>query len=151
VTFSVEAATTWVIFRLRGAFSHESNHSFDPWPKNFVARGEARQGGDFRGFSLSPDVARTLLWIGFSLQLPYLCSAGVDHALRWFAAPAQALAALSYTLYLIHYPVNLALDHVFAQAPEITAQSFAAMLARITIWPTGICKEWGLLLRNAAS
>ena len=82
---------------------------------------------------VSPDVARTLLCIGVSLQLPYLCSAGVDHALRWFAAPARALAAVSYTLYLIHYPVNLALDHVFTKAPEITAQSLAMFLARITI------------------
>lgn len=42
---------------------------------------------------VSPDVARTLLCIGASLQLPYLCSADVDHALRRFAAPARALAA----------------------------------------------------------
>jgi peptidoglycan/LPS O-acetylase OafA/YrhL len=82
---------------------------------------------------VSPDVARTLLCIGVSLQLPYLCSGGVNHALRWFAAPARALAAVSYTLYLIHYPVNLALDHVFTKASEITAQSLAIFLARITI------------------
>jgi len=82
---------------------------------------------------VSPDVARTLLCIGASLQLPYLCSAGIDHALRWFSAPARALAAVSYTLYLIHYPVNVALDHVFTKAPEITAQSLAIFLARITI------------------
>src|SRR6516164_1185745 len=42
---------------------------------------------------VSPEVSRTLLCIGASLQLPYLCSAGVDHALRRFAAPARALAA----------------------------------------------------------
>jgi peptidoglycan/LPS O-acetylase OafA/YrhL len=82
---------------------------------------------------LSPDVARTLLCIGASLQLPFLCSAGVDRALRWSAAPARALAAFSYTLYLIHYPVNLALDHVFTMATEITAQSLAIFLARVTI------------------
>jgi peptidoglycan/LPS O-acetylase OafA/YrhL len=82
---------------------------------------------------VSPDLARMLLCIGASLQLPYLCSAGVDRALRWFAAPARALAAFSYTLYLIHYPVNLALDHVFTMATEITAQSLAVFIARITI------------------
>jgi len=82
---------------------------------------------------VSPDVARTLLCIGVSLQLPYLCSAGVDHALRWFAAPARALAAVSYSLYLIHYPVNVALDRIFAKTSEITAQSLAMFLARIAI------------------
>jgi peptidoglycan/LPS O-acetylase OafA/YrhL len=82
---------------------------------------------------VSPEVSRTLLCIGASLQLPYLCSAGVDHALHRLAAPARALAAFSYSLYLIHYPVNLALDHVFAKAPEITAQSLTILLARITI------------------
>jgi peptidoglycan/LPS O-acetylase OafA/YrhL len=79
------------------------------------------------------DVARTLLCIGVSLQLPCLCSARLDHALRWIAVPARALAAISYSLYLMHYPVNLALDLVFAKAREITAQSLAMFLARITI------------------
>ena len=41
--------------------------------------------------------------------------------------------ALAYVYFEGHYPVNLALDHVFTKAPEITAQSLAIFLARIAI------------------
>jgi peptidoglycan/LPS O-acetylase OafA/YrhL len=82
---------------------------------------------------LALDVPRKgrLFMLGLALVAAGVAFLQLSVGSRFLAT--RALAAVSYTLYLIHYPVNLALDHVFTKASEITAQSLAIFLARITI------------------
>jgi peptidoglycan/LPS O-acetylase OafA/YrhL len=60
------------------------------------------------------EVSRALLCIGTSLCLPFLCSRRVDALLDFIRRPARALSAVSYTMYLVHYPINATLD-LFSQ------------------------------------
>jgi peptidoglycan/LPS O-acetylase OafA/YrhL len=79
------------------------------------------------------EVSRALLCIGVSVSLPFLCSQYVDRSLEYLRRPASALAAYSYTLYLVHYPVNLSLDKMFPKFGALTWESMWYFGARIAI------------------
>jgi peptidoglycan/LPS O-acetylase OafA/YrhL len=80
------------------------------------------------------EVSRALLCVGTAFALPFLCSARAENFLHGLRRPAKALAAISYTLYLTHYPINVALDLIFPQFGELTWESVGCFGAR-----TGIC------------
>lgn len=80
------------------------------------------------------EVSRALLCVGTAFALPFLCSARVENCFHRLRRPAKSLAAISYTLYLTHYPINSALDVVFPQFTVLTWQSVGCFGARI-----GIC------------
>jgi peptidoglycan/LPS O-acetylase OafA/YrhL len=79
------------------------------------------------------DAAQAFVCLGFSLTLPFLASPTVDRSLANLARPAAAMSAFSYSLYLIHYPINSALDLMFAKNAAINLTSLETLIARLSI------------------
>jgi peptidoglycan/LPS O-acetylase OafA/YrhL len=80
------------------------------------------------------EVSRAFLCVGTGFALPFLCSARVENCFHHLRRPAKFLAAISYTLYLTHYPINSALDVMFPKFTVLTWESVGCFGARI-----GIC------------
>jgi peptidoglycan/LPS O-acetylase OafA/YrhL len=97
---------------------------------------------------VSMEVSRALLCIGISLCLPFLCSLRVDALLDFIRSPARALSAVSYTLYLVHYPVNASLDRLFPKAAAITWEACASFAIRIAICSVAVMCMYFLFERN---
>lgn len=79
------------------------------------------------------EASRALLCIGACLSLPFLCSKSVDTLLGGLRRPARIIAAGSYTLYLVHYPVLSALDTIFPRFAVLNRESLVYFLVRIAI------------------
>lgn len=84
-------------------------------------------------FAIVPGIPRALFCIGIAIALPFLCSETVDRALAPTRFVARPLSAISYTLYLTHYPVVSLLDRVFPKAQSIDFSSLSLFAARIII------------------
>lgn len=67
---------------------------------------------------LPTPMAEALIAIGMCVTLPYLCK--LDHQLAGLRRVAVYLSSLSYTLYLIHYPINEALTWVLPRSPDLS-------------------------------
>ena len=88
----------------------------------------------FVNYSYIPnEVSRAMLCIGASLLLPYLCGKTIDRLLSPLRRAAGVIAAGSYTLYLVHYPVLCALDTIFPKFAVFDWESLTFCLARIVI------------------
>jgi peptidoglycan/LPS O-acetylase OafA/YrhL len=94
------------------------------------------------------ETSRALLCIGASLSLPFLCSGRINALLDFIRGPARALSAVSYTLYLVHYPVNSALDLLIPKGGAITWESSANFGLRIVICSTAAVGMYFLFERN---
>jgi len=79
------------------------------------------------------EASRALLCIGVSLSLPFLCSEAINTLLGAVRGPARIIAAGSYTLYLVHYPVLSALDTILPRSAMLNWESLSYFLARIAI------------------
>jgi peptidoglycan/LPS O-acetylase OafA/YrhL len=80
-----------------------------------------------------PDVAKALICFGVSLALPFLCRPGVNRAIAWLRKPAAFVSGFSYSLYLTHYPVVMALAKVLPQSPAIDLGSMGLFVLRLAI------------------
>lgn len=97
---------------------------------------------------VSQDIAAVILAAGIALAIPYLCSDAVQKKLFSMRHLASALASISYTLYLIHYPVNSVLDHVFAKATTINIMSCSVFALRAAICTAVAYLWWFMFERN---
>jgi peptidoglycan/LPS O-acetylase OafA/YrhL len=79
------------------------------------------------------EASHALICLGVSFSVPFLCSQAVEKALAWLIAPARALAAFSYTLYLTHYPINFAMNTIFPRSTSLTPEALAYFGLRISI------------------
>lgn len=77
--------------------------------------------------------AQALVCMGFSLTLPYLVSSAVNDRLQRWAPVAAALSAFSYSLYLIHDPINNFISAFSVKNTSITVMSAEMFLLRLTI------------------
>lgn len=75
-------------------------------------------------------ISETLVSIGVCLTLPFLCTPKASHALSPIRRPVMCLSRMSYSLYLIHYPLNCALNIWLPRATELSLASFAAFCMR---------------------
>ena len=88
----------------------------------------------FVNVTIIPTVAsKALICAGIAAMLPFLCSERVNQAIAFLKIPAGALGAMSYSLYLFHYPLNGALNKIFPHATEINLISVGYFGARIAI------------------
>jgi peptidoglycan/LPS O-acetylase OafA/YrhL len=76
------------------------------------------------------ETARAVLAIGASLLLPFLCSERVDKAFSRIRKPTRIIAAGSYTLCPVHFPVLIAADAVLPRFTELSGQGLACFAAR---------------------
>ncbi|HVX35953.1 MAG TPA: acyltransferase [Hyphomicrobium sp.] len=75
-------------------------------------------------------ISEMLVSIGVCLALPFLCSSKLSGVLKPICKPVLYLSRMSYSLYLIHYPINCALDIWLPRATELSRASFAAFCVR---------------------
>ena len=84
-------------------------------------------------FALVPQsIAEALICCGFSLCIPYLCNA----KLKWLAAiegPVRLLSHISFSLYLVHYPMNAYLTVLMPKSSQIDLTSVEAFLLKTTV------------------
>jgi peptidoglycan/LPS O-acetylase OafA/YrhL len=80
-----------------------------------------------------PDVSEAMLAMGLCLCLPYLTNMQSDGTPGIVSTIAGLLAGMSYTLYLFHYPILLALDVVLPKADSISISSVSLFSLRIAI------------------
>lgn len=80
---------------------------------------------------VQPAMAETIICLGICLLLPALRTLSVDAFLRRIGPFAAAMAAFSYTLYLIHNPINAALDLAFS-TPRMADLSLTSMVMFLT-------------------
>jgi peptidoglycan/LPS O-acetylase OafA/YrhL len=64
--------------------------------------------------------AEALICIGVSLTIPFLCDSRTNAAISILRRPALYLSSVSYTLYLVHYPLNSALERIFPKASDLS-------------------------------
>jgi peptidoglycan/LPS O-acetylase OafA/YrhL len=85
----------------------------------------------FTSIAMMPiPISELLVSAGICLALPFLCTAPPNASLIPFKKPIQALSRMSYSLYLIHYPLNCALDLWLPKASGLSLLSFAAFFIR---------------------
>jgi len=82
---------------------------------------------------LPPAASETLICAGTALLLPMMCSVEASAALAFFRRPAEYLSKISYTLYLVHYPINTALESVFPKSPDISVAGIVQFAARLLV------------------
>ena len=84
-------------------------------------------------FTLEPGIPHALFCVGTAIMLPFLCSATAERVLAPMRVVARPLSALSYTLYLTHYPVVSLLDRALPKAEWIDVSSASLFVTRILI------------------
>ncbi len=82
---------------------------------------------------LPPAASEALISAGVALLLPSLCSAEVTRTLVPVRRPIEYLSKISYTLYLFHYPLNIALDRVFAKSDDVSFTGVAHFAVRLLV------------------
>lgn len=85
----------------------------------------------FANIAITPMwVSETLVSIGVCLALPFFCTSNASDVLQPIHKLVLGLSRMSYSLYLIHYPLNCALDFWLPKAAEFSLTSFAAFCMR---------------------
>lgn len=82
---------------------------------------------------ISQASAETVICSGICLMLPLMYAASTNSALHLLKGPAGFVGGMSYTLYLVHYPVLNALNVALPRANEITGLSVLYFLVRIAV------------------
>ena len=94
-------------------------------------------------------VAEAVLCIGFSLCLPFLCRNATSSVLAPFGRAIRFASSISYTVYLVHYPVNAALGAVLPKARDVDAAAFGLFLTRLAICLLVALAFWWCFERNS--
>lgn len=76
-------------------------------------------------------VAEAAIVVGVCFGLPLLCDRKVNAALAPLAAAAAYLSSMSYTLYLVHFPLNAALELWLPQSRDLSWTSIALFVGRL--------------------
>lgn len=88
----------------------------------------------FTSVSLLPaGVAECFICVGVIAAIPWLCTDTMSRQMTLIAKPARMLSAVSFTLYLVHYPVNAAMDRFLPRATSLGLMSLGLFAARIII------------------
>jgi len=82
---------------------------------------------------LPPAISEVLVCIGICLTIPLLCADRTDAALRYLRGPASYLSSMSYTLYLMHYPLNVALDPFFQKSIDLSWPAIGMFVLRVVL------------------
>jgi peptidoglycan/LPS O-acetylase OafA/YrhL len=82
---------------------------------------------------LPPAASETLICAGTALLLPMMCSAEASSALAFFRRSIEYLSKISYTLYLVHYPINTALEKILPKSPDISFAGTVQFAARLLV------------------
>lgn len=88
-------------------------------------------GGHLLGRHVAAEVSKGLICLGFAANMPWLCSPAANRGLQWLRKPIRGLSDISYTLYLVHYPVAAALAVVMGSSASLSAESFASFGIKI--------------------
>ncbi|HEY5379036.1 MAG TPA: acyltransferase [Pseudolabrys sp.] len=78
-------------------------------------------------------IAEVLVCGGICMMLPLMYSERANSALHLIARPVAFVSGMSYTLYLVHYPVLNAVNQMLPRANELSASSAAYFLIRVAI------------------
>lgn len=107
----------------------------------------------FRNVVLMPiPLAEAFICIGICATLPLLCDPRVNARLAPLAGIAARLSGLSYTLYLVHYPVNEALALWLPKATTLSAGAFADFALRLAaIMLATLAFHWAFESRTDAA
>jgi peptidoglycan/LPS O-acetylase OafA/YrhL len=80
------------------------------------------------------EAAEALMCVGFCLCLPLLCTAAVSAGLRRFSGIISFISAISYSVYLFHYPITTVLNTmVFQKYARIDFESSVVFVVKIAI------------------
>jgi peptidoglycan/LPS O-acetylase OafA/YrhL len=80
-------------------------------------------------------IAEALICIGISMAIPFLCDDRLNASISVLRKPARYLSALSYTLYLVHFPLNAVLAKLFPQSTDLSWTSIGIFATKIVlIW-----------------
>ena len=85
------------------------------------------------------EVAECLVGAGCAAALPWLAGAEAERWLGRLRRPAARLAAVSFSLYLFHYPVNRSLAGLLPERAAVTTESVGWFVVRL-----GICLAAGV-------
>jgi peptidoglycan/LPS O-acetylase OafA/YrhL len=102
----------------------------------------------FVSIGLQPQFAEAVLCIGFALCLPAFCGARATRALIPIAPTVRFASAVSYTVYLVHYPVNAALGTIMSRSAVFDAGAIGFFLARLAVCVAVALAFWWLFERN---
>lgn len=100
---------------------------------------------------LHQSAGETLLCAGVALALPLLARAETPWLPGWARAAIAWGSGMSFSLYLVHFPVNAALDLVWPKAPAIDGASLAAFAGRLTIVLAASAAFWLVFERNTGA
>jgi peptidoglycan/LPS O-acetylase OafA/YrhL len=78
-------------------------------------------------------VSEAFICIGIALAIPKLCTDKANAALKPVRRAIIGLSAMSYSLYLVHYPLNCALNLWLPKAAFLSPQSIAALFFRTAL------------------
>lgn len=85
---------------------------------------------------------------GACLLIPALKDIKMDKFLKSIAPFANYISKISYTLYLVHYPIMRALDNLFPRSHEVTKMALFYFIVRGIIVFMGANIMWFLFERN---
>lgn len=80
-----------------------------------------------------PAIGEFLVCIGTGLCIPMLCDPAVNSKIEFLRRPALYIGGMSYSLYLFHFPINLALGQIFPQLSDVSALTVSLFLLRLTL------------------
>jgi len=79
---------------------------------------------------VSGELTQSFICIGLCLCFPALCNSKIENALRCLSAPAYYISSISYTLYLVHTPINSALDFILPKSESLSTAALFNFCAR---------------------
>jgi peptidoglycan/LPS O-acetylase OafA/YrhL len=82
---------------------------------------------------LPVEVSEGLLAVGICLLLPALCDPQFDRKIRFLRSFAAAIGGFSFSLYLIHAPINAVIDLFLPKASAITVVSVGGFILRVAL------------------
>jgi peptidoglycan/LPS O-acetylase OafA/YrhL len=82
---------------------------------------------------LPPAASEALICAGVAILLPVLCSVEMTVALSLFRRPIKYLSKISYTLYLVHYPINTALERIIPKSADVSFTGIAQFAVRLLV------------------
>jgi peptidoglycan/LPS O-acetylase OafA/YrhL len=100
-------------------------------------------------FTLLPiPVSEILMAQGFCFLIPILSNLSSFKIPRFFVKFSKYISAISYSLYLVHYPVLTAFNNIFPRATHIDAESLWHLLLRAVTAFAAANIMWYLFERN---
>jgi len=85
------------------------------------------------GGFLTPGLAEFTICAGVALLIPLMASPAMNALLSPLRAPIQHLSAISYSLYLFHYPINAAFGPYFPRAANLNWDSIGVFWMKIVV------------------